>query len=327
LANAADRALLAEPLSSADVAARGFTAPYSTFPTSESLASALMPFPQFGSGLRYSLVGDAVGNYWYNALQITATQRLSRGLWVLANYTWAKDIGTVNDNSGDAVSVGNQDVPLKTMKTLPTTDIPHTLNISYQYELPTFGLARNWATRTLLKGWTTTGILHYASGVVMQIPGSNAGLTSITFASNNFMNRVPGQKLFLHSLNKHNVNPYTTLFLNPNAWQEPAPGTYNSGKPFLDDYRGPRYPNEQMGLAKNTKLSEKVTFNVRADFFNIFNRWAYPGLNNTSNTGAQTQYGNDGAITNGFGYIGDSMTGEAGNYPARTGQIVARIQF
>ena len=32
-------------------------------------------------------------------------------------------------------------------------------------------------------------------------------------------------------------------------------------------------------------------------------------------------------LTNGFGYIGDSINGAVSNYPPRSGQIVARIQF
>jgi hypothetical protein len=75
--NPADFALLTQPISSAAVEARGFTAPYSTFPSGASLAQSLRPFPQFGN------IGDEYerdGNTWYDALQVKVTQRLGHGL-------------------------------------------------------------------------------------------------------------------------------------------------------------------------------------------------------------------------------------------------------
>jgi hypothetical protein len=75
------------------------------------------------------------------------------------------------------------------------------------------------------------------------------------------------------------------------------------------------------------RLKEGLTFDVRADFFNVFNRWAYPSLNGTSNALQPAQFGSNGSLTNGYGYIGDSINGAASNYPPRSGQIVARIQF
>ncbi len=108
------------------------------------------------------------------------------------------------------------------------------------------------------------GIFHYQNGYVMQTPGSTSTLDSVTFGNatvnNNtvWANRVPGQPLFLHSLNKHNVNPYTTFFLNAAAWANPAPGTYATSKPYYSDFRGPRYPSEQLGVGKALTVKEAV---------------------------------------------------------------------
>ena len=153
----------------------------------------------------------------------------------------------------------------------------------------------------------------------MTFPRANNGIVCA--------NRVPGQKLFLHSLNNHNVNPRTTFFLNPAAWANPAPGTYATSKPYYGDYRGPRYPSEQLGFGKVVPIKEGLTFSLRADFFNVFNRWAYPNLNNTSNPFQTAQYGSDGSISNGFGFFGNSISGAGGNYAPRSGEFVARIQF
>ena len=75
-------------------------------------------------------------------------------------------------------------------------------------------------------------------------------------------------------------------FLNPNAWAAPAPGTYSTSKPFYNDYRQARQPSEELGFGKVFPIKEGASFSLRADFFNVFNRWVYPGFNNTSNPAA-----------------------------------------
>ena len=157
-------------------------------------------------------------------------------------------------------------------------------------------------------------------------------LNSVTFTSSNngnsvFANRVPGQSLFLHNLNSHSGNPRTTFFLNPAAWKSPAAGTYSTSKPYYGDYRQPRYPAEQMGVGKSFDIKEGMKFSLRADFFNVFNRWAYPNLNNTGNFSQAAQLNSDGSIANGFGYLGNSISGAGGNFAPRSGEFVARFQF
>ncbi len=201
------------------------------------------------------------------------------------------------------------------------------LNFYFNYEVPRFSFAQSGWRRLLLSGWTTDGIFHYQSGFPIQTPNSTSTLASVTFATGVWANRVPGQPLFLHGLNNHNVNPRTTFFLNPAAWANPAPGTYANSKPYYGDYRGPRYPNEQLGFGKVVPIKEGMTFSLRCDFFNVFNRWAYPNLSNTSNPFQTVQYGSDGSISNGFGFFGNGISGAGGNFAPRSGEFVARFQF
>ena len=324
--NSSDFNLLTQSISSAAVAARGFAKPYATFPSGASLAQALRPFPQFGN------IGDYYehnGNWWYDALQIKVTKRLSNGLSGGLGYTWSKNLGTVAATNQPtfttAMPIQDPSQPAKHAKSFENIDQPQMINFYFNYEVPRFGFS-GWK-RALLTGWTTDGIFHYQSGFPIQTPNSTSTLTSVTFGNGVWANRVPGQKLFLHNLNDHSVNPRTTFFLNPAAWTNPAPGTYANSKPFHGDYRGPRYPNEQLGLGKIIPIKEGMTFSLRADFFNVFNRWAYPNLNNTSNPFQTPQYGGDGSISNGFGFFGDGISGAGGNYPPRSGEFVARFQF
>ena len=331
--NPTDQALLTSPISSPAVTARGFTAPYAGFPSGQTLAQALRPYPQFGN------IGDQYerdGNQWYDALQVKVTKRISSGLSAGLGYSWSKDLGTVSSTGTYTTAIPIQDPTLKptSQKTFLAIDQPQMLNFNFDYVLPKFGFSHSGWKAALLSGWTTDGIFHYQSGFPMQVPNSQTGfqLSSVTFTSSNngngvFANRVPGQPLFLHGLNSHNVNPYTTFFLNPAAWASPAAGTYSTSKPYFGDYRQPRYPSEQLGFGKAFDIKEGMKFSVRADFFNVFNRWAYPGLNNTGNFAQAAQYNSDGSIANGFGYLGNSISGAGGNFSPRTGEIVARFQF
>jgi hypothetical protein len=326
--NANDFNLLTQPISSPAVAARGFTAPYATFPSGATLAQALRLFPQFGG------IGDYYehnGNWWYDALQIKVTKRLSNGLSGGLGYSWSKNLGTVASTNQPtfltAQPVQDPSQPPKNAESLENIDQPQMLNFYFNYEVPRVSFSQSGWRRLLLSGWTTDGIFHYQSGFPIQTPNSTSTLTSVTFANAVWANRVPGQNLFLHGLNTHNVNPRTTFFLNPAAWANPATGTYANSKPFYSDYRGPRYPSEQLGIGKVIPFKEGVTFSLRADFFNVFNRWAYPGLNNTSNPFQTAQYASDGSISNGFGFFGDGISGAGGNYAPRSGEFVARIQF
>jgi hypothetical protein len=173
----------------------------------------------------------------------------------------------------------------------------------------------------LFSGWTVDGIFHYQSGFPIQTPNSTSTLTSVTFANGVWANRVPGQPLFLHSLNSHSNWDENTQFLNPAAWTNPPYNTYATSKPYYGDYRGPRYPNEQLGFGKVIPIKEGMMFSLRADFFNVFNRWAFPNLPNTSSpfaTGSGSQL---------FGVFGGGITGAGGNYAPRSGVLVARFQF
>jgi Carboxypeptidase regulatory-like domain len=326
--NPADYALLQSAISSPTVAARGFTAPYSTFPSGDSLAQALRPYPQFGG------IGDMYehdGNWWYDALQVKVTKRISHGLSGGVGYNWSKNLGTVGATSPTfTTSIAAQDpsAPPKSQKSFEGIDEPQMLNFYFNYEVPRFSFDQNGWKRALFTGWTADGNFHYASGFPLQVPntwGPNL-VTQVTFANQTtgnfqeFANRVPGQPLFLQNLNNHKSN-INQPFLNAAAWAAPAQGAYSTSKPYYNDYRQPRQPSEQLGFGKVIPFKEDMSFSLRADFFNVFNRWVYPNFNNSNNPAA-TGSGNQL-----FGVMAGSITNAGGNYAPRSGEFVARFQF
>jgi hypothetical protein len=67
-----------------------------------------------------------------------------------------------------------------------------------------------------------------------------------------------------------------------------------------------------------------MTLNVRAEFFNVFNRVTLTGLNSSNPTQTTSVNNLTGAI-NGFGYFNLGSSSNAGGQ--RIGLLVARFQF
>jgi Carboxypeptidase regulatory-like domain/TonB dependent receptor len=316
--NAADRALLTSPLSSAQVQAAGFKAPYAGFPLSATLAQALRPYPQFGS---IGVQGAALGNTWYDSLQMKLTKRLSHGLDLLTTFVWQKELDTTEGSSagGPPTAFVNNVFNRSLQKTFSSLSQPLALVVAFNYHTPAWG-SNHWV-RSALGDWTIGGILKYASGLPIPIPVAQNNLSSILF-QNTYVNRVSGQPLFLKDLNCHCIDPNKDLVLNAADWAQPVAGQFGVSNPFFNDYRYARTPSEQISLGRIFRIREGLRFQIRAEFFNVFNR-TY--MNQPSSTNAlQTRTFNSlGLTTGGFGYINP---GSVLN-PPRSGQIVARFQF
>ena len=99
-------------------------------------------------------------------------------------------------------------------------------------------------------------------------------------------------------------------------------GQWGFSAPSYADYRWVRTANEQMSMGRIFPIKERLRFEVRAEFFNAFNRVTLPAP--TSGNPAQTPtFDSTGRQTGGYGFI-NVVNGLNG---ARTGQLVARIQF
>ena len=169
------------------------------------------------------------------------------------------------------------------------------------------------------------------------------------------MLRVPGQPLFLKDPNCHCINPWTDQILNPLAWTNPtatgAPDytTNNSGgsvngvfgaQTLYNDFRGPRHPNESINFGRNFRIKEKMSFQIRAEFTNAFNRTflgnPQPAIGAPTNPRLAIGRNNLGQITSGFGTINATFsTGVSGGFATlagnpslpRQGTLIARFSF
>jgi len=349
--NPADTTLLNTQINSPNVIARfpylaNPNNVYPGFPATQTLLQALRPYPQW-NGIP-PFLGPPMGNTWYDSLQVKLTKRFSHGLSGQVAYTWQKELTNGTNSNTSYVTPSPpliNDVFNKALdKQISGFSQPQVLVIAYSYTTPKLevggsgGKALSW----LVRDWTYSGVLRYQSGQLLQSPFSANNLLSnmARGPANNpalwgggytFMNRVPGQPLFLVDPNSK-FDPTTQLVLNPKAWAEPPYGTFGASAPYFNDMRWQRQPAESMAFGRIFRIKERANFQIRAEFQNIFNRLFYSapadgapfGFPFTSVASPTLHANPGGTLSSGFGYV--NWVGGAGAL-VRSGQIVARFTF
>ena len=266
LTNAATRTLMTSQICSAGAIAAGFTKPYATFPCTATVAQSLRPFPQYNSSLGPQFVNQ--GDSFYDSLQVKFIKRVSHGLDVSANYTFSK-----TENIGGYINADPSNRSIQ--KGLDSAYYPHMLVTAITYRTPK--ATSNKFIRAATGDWTWSSALRYASGSLISAPQSVASKwNTYTFASGTPMTRVPGAPLYLTDINCRCINPnnINQRILNPAAWQDVGAGTISPGSGYYNDYRGPHQVSENMNFGRTFQIHEKISLNMRAEFFNIFNRVA-----------------------------------------------------
>ena len=212
------------------------------------------------------------GNNNYNSLQLDLTRRFRQGLQFRVNYTWSKnlDIG-----SGIASSQArNESSSILNPYDLGRDWGPASLNVTHQssqsfsYELPV-GRGKPWLSgagglaEKLAGGWQVNGIVTLQSGFPFTpLIGSNrSGNGDIRNQDRPSVNPAFTGPVIIGSPNQ---------WFNPNAYVFPTPGTFgNVGRSVLT---GPVMAVVDFSVFKDTRISEQVGLEFRAEVFNIINR-------------------------------------------------------
>jgi len=133
----------------------------------------------------------------------------------------------------------------------------------------------------------------------------------VTIGRATFETRVEGQPLFLvDNINCGCFDYGHTQILNPAAWKDTPSGQFSPSAAFYNDFRYQRRPQELASIARVFRIKEGITFMVRAEFNNIFNRtlvattntagFVEPSLNRGQ---ALVKDAATGVYTSGFGTI------------------------
>jgi hypothetical protein len=194
----------------------------------------------------------------YNALQAIGRVQNVHHISGFAAYVWSKSIDDASDGidfvPGAAFPQDPGNLPAERGPSL--FDTRNRFTAAINYELP------SWGSRPRLgSGWELNSIVTVQSG--RPIPIANSTDTSGRFYFNQRPNVVPGVNPILP-----NWTP-STGYLNPLAFVQPAYGTF--GDLGRDSIFGPGLSNVDFSITKNTRLTERLNLQLRAEFFNIFN--------------------------------------------------------
>lgn len=229
--------------------------------------------PDFGPS---NTITANIANSNYNSFQASVERKASDVTFLLA-YTFSKAIDNAS-GFNDWVNFSNY----RLSRALSSYDITHNFVASYNWNLP---LARAFASapKRLTLGWNFVGISRFSTGFPITMAES-AGDQSLTGDSSNDTPNLVGP---VQTQNPHNPGPNgpNTYFL-PDAF---APETYGGfGTANRRFFHGPGFLNTDFALEKTTRVTESTSFQVRAEFFNIFNHTQF---NNPSGDYSNSLFG------------------------------------
>jgi hypothetical protein len=159
-------------------------------------------------------------------------------------------------------------------KGLAVEDVPQTLSLSLVYELP-FGRGKRFlntsgALDKLVGGWSTSNLFRISSGTPFYFRSGTCNVPGeFRLAC------IPGviRGAYPWAQGKGTFDPNRPLF-NSAAFEPvsafEAFGYYGQG-PRVSNLRGFPYHNHNLGIIKDTKITERVNFQFRAEVFNLWN--------------------------------------------------------
>jgi hypothetical protein len=246
--------------------------------------NALRPFVGFGS------IGQISPSFYsnYNGLQVSATKRYKANSTINLNYTWSH---ALTDNQTDRSSGSQYTYCPQCDYGRATIDRRHVFTGNYVYELPWHRNQEGFAGH-LLGGYEFSGILTINSGLPLTVFTSRgagdpaASGLNVGGAPNNGSVATPRP----NQISNPNSNA-------PHTWQEwfntaafadvtvgGAPGNEDRGA-----VNGPGLWRYDMSLIKNTRITELLHLQFRAEAFNLFNHTNPSTISTTTTSGTYGQ--------------------------------------
>jgi hypothetical protein len=260
----------------------------------------------FGYGNTFTKL---VANSAYHSGQVTF-QRQAGDVTFLASYTLAK---AIDDSSafGELINFSNA----KLSRGLSSTDVHQNFVVSYVWEMPFHKIFN--ALPRLTKGWQLQGITRFSTGFPIQMGDRNPsslctqfdpttnpptplcqGDASLTGSPSTDMPNLVGP-IHIH-------NPRATAstgaftYFDQSAFTATACGLSSTGVLLGTDcgtfgtanrrfFHGPGFNNTDLGISKMIPLNEAMHFEIRGEFFNIFN---HAQFNSPSGDISSSNFGN-----------------------------------
>jgi hypothetical protein len=300
-------------------------------PTNSTLNAAtiqenliLLPFPEFGSVTEQ---GSSIGTAPYNALQVQVAKPFRHHFTVQGNLTWDKVMLRNNYLDSYGAAVGK-------LESVQDPNSTVFANIFGTVELPRLLTAPAYE-RLALGGWQMNAVARFSNGPLIPAPSNidivgnyyqpSASLrrqfntcylqptttaTSVTYAPVN--TRLDSTNSFVSSVGCDAQSPNA-------AFRQRIAFTSQSNSAYLN-LREPLTPLVDLSVFKRFIIREGTSFEIRGEFFNVFNtpNWGAP-----STTPGAANFGSAGTAPSAAfpsGYFNQA------NDP-RIGQLTARINF
>ena len=277
--------------------------------------------PILGFNVPEALLLQSNGYSNYHGAQFSLTKRLSRGLQFNLAYTFSKSIDVMSSDPGSTAGSGKPDVPnsgfiaqgdsrnLESNRGLSDFDRTHRFSANFVWEVPSFG-----SNNRFLKGWSVSGFFQAQSGTPFTVfasepeIGSAAQYTDVTRGSGGLY-RLGFGRPSINCAVQDVISGYTSdnvIAFDRSCFSSARGGFGNLGR---NTFRGPTQKRLDISIAKNTRITERLSFELGFDLFNVFNTV------NFANPNSDLQDSVD------FGVITNTVGGP------RIGQFRAKLRF
>jgi hypothetical protein len=210
----------------------------------------------------------------YNSLQATLKLQNWHGLTSTLNYTWAHSIDTASDGLDFVPNAAQPDNSFNPHgeRASSNFDVRQHLQWYWSYNLPKYNTAK-WLTN----GWALDGMFNFQSGQPYTVSYLFEGDYN---GSGEYFGRpdIISNPQAKHGYNKQSPG-YNLLnaaaFAAPCTWDNVAggcvTGTQHPGSEGRNAFNSTSFTNFDFSLTKTSRLTERVTMELRGDLFNIFN--------------------------------------------------------
>lgn len=277
--------------------------------------------PILGLNVPEALLLQSKGTSDYHGGQFSLTKRLSSGLQFNVAYTFSKSIDVMSSDPGSTAGGGKPDVPnvgfiaqgdaynLENNRGRSDFDRTHRFSTNFVWDIPTGG-----SNNAFVKGWSISGFYQAQSGTPFTVFASEPEIanvsqfTSTTRGAGGLLRLGFGRPNTSCTSDQAISNASTSnLNIIDSSCFSSAFGLFgNLGR---NTFRGPTQSRFDLSFAKSTKISERMSFEVGFDLFNVFDRV------NFGNPSSDLQDGGD------FGLITNTIGGP------RVGQFRAKFRF
>jgi hypothetical protein len=231
----------------------------------------------------------------YHAGFVTLRKRPSHGLAFDLNYTFSKSLDVLGltqentDANTDAFNLSRNYAP-------SLFDRRHTFNLLANYELP-FGKGKRFASSGVLDkivgGWSVSGIYTAASGLPLFVynsdgDGTEFGSTSFNGDPSGWIPLKPG----VITSSRNDKPTVTSSGIGSDSIDENVPNAFANPENVANNFRPPTFAdgrlgfgavrglfrwNLDFGVAKTTRITERVSTRFDVQFVNAFNHPMFSG--------------------------------------------------